>query len=128
MTPELKYLAWAAALTLLQSVVAVLGAMTIVGLPALAGNRENLPPLTGWADRAARAHRNMLETLVLFAIAILVAHVAGRTNAQTALGAKTFFWARVAYAIVYIVGIPWLRTAVWAVSIAGLLLVLAQLF
>ncbi len=127
MTPDLKYLVWAAALTLLQAVVAVLGAVGVVGLPALAGNRENLPAMTGWADRAARAHRNMLESLVLFAIVVVVAHLAGRANAQTALGAMVFFWARVAYAIVYTAGIPWLRTGIWAVSIAGLLIIVAQL-
>lgn len=127
MTPDLKYLVWAAALTLVQSVVAVLGAMAAVGLPALAGNRDNLAPITGWADRAARAHRNMLESLVLFAILVVVAHLAGRANAQTALGAMIFFWARLAYAAVYVAGVPWLRTGVWAVSVVGLLLIFVQL-
>ena len=48
-------------------------------------------------------------------------------NATTALGATVFFWARVAYAVVYIAGIPWVRTAVWGVSLAGILLVGSQL-
>ena len=104
----------------MQSVIAVLGAMQQVGLPALAGNRENLPPITGWAGRAARAHRNMLESLVLFAALVLVAQVAGRANATTALGAEVFFWARVVYVPVYVIGIPWARTGVWGVSVVGL--------
>ena len=37
------------------------------------------------------------------------------------------FWGRVAHAVIYLIGIPWLRTAAWAVSIAGLLVILAQL-
>ena len=127
MTPDLTLLVWAAALTLVQAVIAATGATLQVGLPALAGNRENLPRITGWADRAARAHRNMLESMVLFAVLVLVAHVAGRTNSMTLLGAQLFFWARVAYAAVFIAGIPWLRTGVWAVSVAGLVLIFLQL-
>jgi uncharacterized MAPEG superfamily protein len=44
-----------------------------VSLVTLAGNREGMPPLTGWALRAYRAHLNMLESLVLFAALVLVA-------------------------------------------------------
>jgi uncharacterized MAPEG superfamily protein len=124
---ELKLLAWSVALTLVQVVIAALGAMLLVGLPALAGNRENLPAPEGWAGRAQRAHRNMLENLVLFAALVLVAQVAGKLNATTALGAQLFFWGRVAYAAVYLAGIPWLRTGVWFVSIVGLILIFLQL-
>lgn len=121
-------LVWSAALALAQMVVASLGAQGQVGLPALAGNREDLPPLTGWAGRAKRAHVNMLEHLLIFAIVVIAAQLAGKANATTALGAALFFWARLAYAIVYVVGVPWLRTAVWAVSIAGIIMVFSQLF
>jgi len=69
----------------------------------------------------------MLENLVLFAALVLTAQVAGRTGAMTALGAQLFFWARLAYAVIYVAGVPWLRTAVFAVSIVGLVLILAQL-
>jgi len=128
MNPELSLLSWAVALTLAQAVVAVLGAMLQVGLPALAGNREGTPEIKGWGGRAARAHRNMLESLVLFAALVLVAVAAGRTNAMTLLGAQVFVYARIAYALVYIAGIPWLRTGVWAVSVAGLAMIFLQLF
>jgi uncharacterized MAPEG superfamily protein len=93
----------------------------------LAGNREELPAVTGWAGRARRAHSNMLENLLVFAIVVIVAHVAGRANATTALGAALFFWARLAYAILYVAGIPWLRTAAWAVALAGILAIFSQL-
>lgn len=83
--------------------------------------------LPGWAGRAGRAHRNMLENLVLFAILVLVAHAVNVSNAMTMLGAQLFFWSRVAHAIIYIAGIPWLRTAVWGVSVIGLILIFWQL-
>ena len=127
MTPDLQMLVWSAALALAQMLVAVIAAHTQVGLPTLAGNREGMPPLTGWAGRAQRAHLNMLESLAVFAIFILVAHLTGRANATTALGATLFFWGRAAYAIVYLAGLAWVRTAVWGVSLAGILMVLSQL-
>jgi uncharacterized MAPEG superfamily protein len=127
MSPDLKLLVWAVALTLIQVVIAAAGAQFRVGLPTLAGNRENMPAITGWADRAARAHRNMLESLVLFASLVLVAQIAGKANAATALGAELFFWARLVYVPVYLLGIPWLRTGVWAVSVVGLVVIFVQL-
>ena len=127
MTPELFYLVWSAALTVVLAVIAVSGAQLQVGLPTLAGNRENMPEITGWAGRAQRAHRNMLESLVLFAILVLTAKAAGVSNAMTLLGAQLFFWGRVAHGVIYIIGIPWARTAAWAVSVIGLLLIFWQL-
>jgi uncharacterized MAPEG superfamily protein len=127
MKPELMLLVWAVLLTFVQVLVAVGGATLQVGLPTLAGNREGLAPCTGWAGRAARAHHNMLENLVLFAALVLVAVAAGKTNSATLLGAQLFFWARVAHAIVYVAGIPWLRTAAWLVSVIGLAIIFFQL-
>ena len=128
MKPELMYLAWAVALTFAQMLIAVSGATLQVGLPALAGNREGLPPCTGWAGRAQRAHHNMLENMVLFTALVLAVVVAGKSNSTTVLGAQIFFWARLVYAFVYLAGIPWLRTLVWLVSVIGLLLIFSQLF
>jgi uncharacterized MAPEG superfamily protein len=127
MTPELWYLVWSAALTFVLVVIAVSGATLQVGLATLAGNREGMPELTGWAGRAQRAHRNMLESLVLFAILVLTAKAVNVGNAATLLGAQLFFWARVAHAAIYLAGIPWARTAAWAVSVVGLVMIFLQL-
>lgn len=127
MKTELALLLGAVILAMVQVVVAVFGAMLQVGLPVLAGNRENIPDILGWAGRAARAHRNMLESLVLFAALVLTAHAAGISNAMTVLGAQLFVWGRVAYAVLYVAGIPWARTAAWAVAVLGMLLILSQL-
>ena len=127
MKPELVWLLWACALTFVHMLVCVSGATLQVGLPALAGNREGLGECKGWAGRAARAHRNMLESLVLFAALVLIAVVSGKTNATTLLGAQLFFWARLVYAGVYVAGIPWLRTLVWLASVVGLILIFSQL-
>lgn len=127
MTPELQYLVWSVVLTLVQLVVAVLLTVPVAGLSTLAGNRESMPEVGGAAGRAKRAHTNMLESLVLFAGLVLVAHAAGVSNANTVLGAQLFFWGRVAYAALYVLGIAWVRTLAWVVSVAGLVLLLLQL-
>ena len=128
MKPELIWLVWALALTFVQMLVAATGATLQVGLPVLAGNRDAVPAFGGWVGRAQRAHRNMLESLVLFAALVLIAVVTNKTNSATLLGAQLFFWARLVYAFIYIAGIPWLRTAVWFVSVIGLIVIFVQLF
>ena len=126
MSMELQLLVCAVALTVIQMLVSVVGATQQVGLPTLAANREGLAEITGWAGRAARAHRNMLENLVLFAALVLVAHVAGKENAMTVLGSQLFIWGRAAFAVIYVIGLPWIRTAAWGVSMAGLVLIFLQ--
>jgi len=127
MTPDLSWLVWTLVLTFVQVVIAAAGANAEVGLPTLAGNREDLPPITGWAGRAQRAHRNMLENLPLFIALVLVAHIANRANGTSILGEQLFFWARLVYAIVYVIGIPWVRTLLWGISVIGMILIFAQL-
>ena len=120
---ELKYLLFSVVLCFAQVVIAAASANQQVGLSTLAGNREGLSELTGFAGRAKRAHLNMLESLPLFAALVLIAAVAGKFNATTALGATLFFWGRIVYALIYLLGIAWLRTVAWAVSVVGLVMI-----
>jgi uncharacterized MAPEG superfamily protein len=93
-----------------------------------AGNRETELAVPGWTRRAVRAHANLIENLAPFAILVLVAHVSGKANQTTALGATIFFWGRVAHLMAYVAGITYLRTLVWFGSWAGGIMVLTQLF
>jgi uncharacterized MAPEG superfamily protein len=127
MTVEFQFLVWSLGLTFVQMLVAVVGTILYLGIPKAADNRERLPELTGWAGRARRAHLNMIENMVLFAPLIIIADIAGRDNGMTQLGAQLFFWARLAYAVIYVVGIPYLRTLAWLVSVVGLVLIFLQL-
>lgn len=127
MSLELTLLVWSVALAFVQMLVAVSGAMLQFDLSDIAGNRQNLPPATSWAGRAQRAHRNMLENLVPFAILVLVTEITNKNNAMTGYGVQLFFWARVLYAVIYVIGLPWLRTAVWAISVIGLIVIFLQL-
>jgi uncharacterized MAPEG superfamily protein len=93
---EMKYLLYTVALAALQVALAGAGNVLGAGLPAAAGNRANMPEPAGWAGRAGRAHRNLLESLVLFVALVVVGQATGKFNAMTALGSEIFFWGRVA--------------------------------
>jgi len=129
MSPEIKYLAWSIALGLVYVLVAAsLGTMQR-GLNWNVGNRDgDTRPLTGAAARSHRASRNFLETFAFFAAAVLAVVLTKANSAHTAQGAMLYFWARAVYLPVYVIGIPYLRTLVWAVSFVGLLEVLRALF
>jgi len=129
MTTDLWMLVWSTLLCLLMPFVYVAAIAALPnGLAWGFGNRDTSIELAPWAARAKRAHANMIENLAPFAILVLTAHVAGKANATTALGATVFFWGRVVYSGVYIAGIPYLRTAVFFVAAFGEILILMQLF
>ncbi len=97
------------------------------GLEYGLGNRDGIETLPPYAQRAQRAHNNMNENLAAFAALVLIAHVSGHANETTALGATIFFFARIAHAAVYILGIKVLRTLVFFVGMAGEILILSQI-
>jgi uncharacterized MAPEG superfamily protein len=115
-------------LAFVQVLIAAAASNHVVGLVTLAGNRDRLPEYTGFAGRAKRAHLNMIENMVLFSALVLIAAVAGKANATTAMGALIFFWARLVYAVIYLLGVPWLRTLAWVVSVIGMIMIALQLF
>jgi uncharacterized MAPEG superfamily protein len=78
-------------------------------------------PVTG---RTMRAQANFQETFPIAIIALLGVVVAGRTSQWTALGGWIWLGARVVYLPLYAVGIPVIRTAVWTISMVGLVMVL----
>ncbi|CAM5346976.1 MAPEG family protein [Rhodanobacter lindaniclasticus] len=128
MTTELCMLLWSVVLGLVQIALAATCSVGQRGLGWAASARDEVkPPLGGIGGRLDRARANFLETFPLFAAAVLAAHLLQRHDALTVLGAQLYFWARVAYLPVYAAGIPYLRTAIWAVSIAGIALVLVAL-
>ena len=80
-------------------------------------------PVPLWGQRAYRAHLNAVETFAPFAALVLIAHVAGRENAMTAFWTMAFFWLRLLHAVVYLAGIPVIRTVLFVlgfVAICGL--------
>lgn len=116
MTTDLTMLAWTAALTLVLWIPYILAHIANVGLvPALSYAADDTP-LPAWAARAKRAHYNAIENLAPFAALVLVAHLAGAANAATAAAATAYFWIRLVHYLVYLLGIPYVRTATFALS------------
>jgi len=124
MTTDITMLIASAVLTVALALPYSTGFMLTRGLYVMAGNREDFPPGTGWIGRAHRAHLNMVENMVPFAALVLAAAVSGKADAWTALGAQVFFYARIVHAVVYIIGVPWLRTLAWVGGVAGMAMVL----
>ncbi len=130
MTIDLQLVAYAIVLTwimVFSAGVLKARAWTPAGMKVALGNRHDVPPPPAFAERADRAGRNMLESLPLFIGLVAVAHLGGRHTDRVDLGAHLFFWARLAYWPIYVIGIPVVRTLVWYVAIAGLGLIFSAL-
>ena len=122
---EIQMLCWSVMLGLVQLVIATSMAAKDQGLPYNLTPRDLPPPPVGVVTgRLQRAFGNFRETFVYFATAVVVVTLLNKTNAHTALGAQLYFWARVVYVPVYAAGIPVARTAIWTVSVVGLVMVL----
>jgi uncharacterized MAPEG superfamily protein len=128
MTTELTILAWTLVLAFVQILLFDVARTRQYGLDWNTGPRdETMPPLSPVAERLRRAQDNLFETLPLFIGAILIAHVAGREGRWTTIGAHVYFWGRVAYVPLYAFGVKQIRSLVWLVSTAGLVLIVIRL-
>jgi len=114
MTTALIYLALTAALTGVLWIPYVLDRLAVRGLADTVGYPEDPTPQSPWAQRLVKAHANAVENLVVFAALVLTAHGLGEAGPAVAGAAVLYFWARVVHAVVYTLGIPWLRTLAFA--------------
>lgn len=64
------------------------------------------PQIAHWAARAARAHLNAVENLVVFAPLALAVHASGTANAMTATACQIYFWTRLAHYAISVAGLP----------------------
>lgn len=117
MSPELTWVGATALLTMLMWVPYILSLIGQTGLVGAVSDTENATALDApWAQRAKRAHANAVENLVVFAPLAIGVHVAGLGSGTTATACAVYFWARLAHYLVYTLGVPWLRTPIFAVS------------
>ena len=92
------------------------------GAGYLATPRDEHRPQAGLAGRATRTVMNCTIGMALFAPAILILSAKDAFTATTLFLAQTFLVARVIYVIVYIAGIPWIRTLAFVVSLLATLI------
>lgn len=91
------------------------------------GNRDNFPVPTGLAARVIRAHSNLNEALLPFAILVFAASTIHAGNPVMAVASVAFFAARLAHAGLYLAGAtPW-RSVSYYVGLLATLVFAAQL-
>jgi uncharacterized MAPEG superfamily protein len=127
MTLELWMLLASAMLALFHPLIYGPGLIQQFGAEAMAGAREGLPEATGWAGRGLRAHRNLTENLLPFAVVVLVADAADVSNTITRIGAVVFLVMRVAYLGCYLGNVSYVRSFVFHLGSFGTLMVASQL-
>ena len=117
MTTELYWLTLTVLMTALFWVPYILDRLSSLGLwPALSSGKPEPGQQSSWADRAMAAHENAVENLVIFAPAVLTAHVLQISTPATKMAAVVYFLARLAHFGVYTAGIPVARTLAFAVG------------
>jgi uncharacterized MAPEG superfamily protein len=127
MTKELMWLTLTVILTGLLWVPYILDRIKVRGLKATLGNPTRTDkPQSPWAQRLYFAHTNAVDNLVIFAPLVLILDAQGYSTPGTVIACAVYFWARLAHAIVYAIGIPVVRTLAFSVGfLAQAALVLA---
>lgn len=124
MTFELTVLAWTLVLAFVQVLLFDFARTSQYGMKWNTGARdEEMPPLSPEASRLKRAQDNLYETLPLFIAFVLISHVAGRNGVLTHWGTLIYLFARIVYVPLYALGVRMVRSLVWMVSLAGLVMV-----
>ena len=86
---------------------------------AMANPARNDKPQAPWAQRLYFAHTNAVENLVIFATLVLILDAQGYSTEGTVIACAVYFWARLAHAVVYTMGVPILRTLAFAAGFAA---------
>ena len=124
MSTDLQYLAYTAMLTAALWIPYIISQVQANGFLKPENYRDPTPrPVPVWGKRADRTYLNAVEVFAPFAALVLIAHVTGKANGMTAFWAASFFWLRLAHAVVYLFAIPYIRTLVFTlgfVAIAGI--------
>ena len=127
MNTELAALVRVSTFTALLWMPYVLNRMVVRGIPATVGYPLDPEPLAPWAQRLRAAHANAVENLVVFAVLILAAQALRISTPLTAAAGPLYLWSRVAHAVTYTFGVPWLRTLAFLGGFAAQMMVAWEL-
>lgn len=128
MTVELTMLALSVALLFVLVMIQATAGVQAQGLWPMANNRDALGPMSVWQARTKRVVDNHREGLIMMAPLLLIAAHLGLSNTLTVWGAQLFFYSRVAHAVVYLAGWPYIRPTFWGIGIVGTVMVFLALF
>ncbi len=120
MSKELMWLTLTVALTGVLWIPYILDRIKVRGLMgAMANPSRTDTPQSPWAQRLYFAHTNAVDNLVIFAPLVLILDNLGHSTMSTQIACAVYFWARLAHAVVYALGIPVARTLAFAVGFAA---------
>ena len=124
------YLALSGVLTILLWTPYILARVFIWGIPTFLNNYPDGYPATQpetplWVKRSQRAHLNMIETMPAFIAVVISAGFLATAADITVIEmwAMVFFYSRIVHAIVYTLGVPYLRTPSYLVSWMSILMI-----
>jgi uncharacterized MAPEG superfamily protein len=127
MTRELLWLTLTVILTGLLWIPYIIDRIMVRGVAGTMANpSRDDKPQSLWAQRLYFAHTNAVDNLVVFAPLVMILDSMGHSTQSTVIACAVYFWARLAHAIVYALGVPVLRTLAFTVGfLAQAVLVLA---
>ncbi len=110
MTVELNYLAAATLLTLLIRVGWMLNKVQVRSLGVVVGYSRESKPLSEWGHRLWVAHEDAIQSLVTFAVLVIIVQLSNLADESTAVAAAVYFWARLLHVFAYIFALRWVKT------------------
>jgi uncharacterized MAPEG superfamily protein len=128
MSIELTMLALSVALLFVLVLIQATAGTQAQGLMKMANARDDLGPPSVWQARTKRCVDNHREGLILFAPLALIAAHQDISTTMTVWGAQLFFYSRVAHAVVYLAGLPYIRPLFWGIGIIGTIMMFLALF
>ena len=87
------------------------------------GSRDEPKDKTALQNRTARTVANHIEGMMLFVPLVLIVELADLSSGLTVLGAGLYAAGRAAFAPLYLLGVAYLRSLAWGVSLLGIMLV-----
>ncbi|MBI1212246.1 MAG: hypothetical protein GC190_12340 [Alphaproteobacteria bacterium] len=127
MSIELTMLCASVALLFVLVVIQANAGVAAQGLWPMTGNRDHLGPQSVWQARTLRCVDNHREGLIMFAPLIIVAALTNTSSDLTVYGAQMFFYSRVAHAIIYLAGWPYIRPLFWGIGMIGIVMIFIAL-
>jgi uncharacterized MAPEG superfamily protein len=129
MSRELFWLTATVILTGLMWIPYTLDRIKVRGLMgAMANPSPKDKPQSPWAMRVYFAHTNAVENLVVFATLVIVLDALNISTAVTAAACAVYFWARLAHAAIYGMGVTVLRTLSFSVGFAAQVVLALAIF
>ena len=129
MTTELYWLTLTVLMTALFWVPYILDRLAVRGVwPALSDTKpEGGGPHSLWAQRAIKAHQNGVENLAIMVPAVLTAHLLNISSPATRMAVIVYFFARLLHFLVYLAGVPLVRTLAFTVGWGAQIVMLASI-